>query len=54
MILIPLVVLMGFSSTFGFVNSIVRKSGDKASFVEWFVSAGVGCLVAAATYSLLH
>jgi hypothetical protein len=54
MILIPFSVLMGLASTFGFARSINRKPDDRVSVVEWFVSAGVGCLTAAAIYSLLH
>lgn len=54
MILIPFLVVIGFASTFGFAHAINRKKTDRISFVEWFVSAGVGCLTAAAIYSLLH
>jgi hypothetical protein len=54
MVIIPFAVVIGCLATVGFVNSIVRKAGEKASFIEWFVSVGVGSCVAAATYSLLH
>jgi hypothetical protein len=54
MILVAFSILIGLVGTYGFVHSINRKPTDRISFVEWFVSLGVGSFIAASMYSLLH
>lgn len=43
----------GSMSLFGFVRSIRREEGARATMIEWFLSAAIGVLVAVSTYSVL-
>jgi hypothetical protein len=45
---------LGSVSTLGFVRSIRRDKGTRASIVEWFLSAEVGFLVGVGAFALLR
>jgi hypothetical protein len=45
--------VFGSASVFGFVRSIKREEGTRATVIEWCLSAAIGLMVAAGTYSLL-
>ena len=42
------------STTFGFAHAINREPGDRISWLEWFLSAGVGVLFGACGLALLR
>lgn len=54
MITMLISVLLGLSGTVGFVRSIRRGVGARATLPEWFLSAEVGFLIGAGTFSLLR
>ena len=54
MIVLLISVLSGVVITRGFVRSIRRDAGTRATPAEWFVSAEVGFLVGVCTYALLR
>jgi hypothetical protein len=54
MILLTISTILGCASTVGFVRSIRRERGNRATFMEWFLSAEVGFLVGVGTLALLR
>jgi hypothetical protein len=54
MILLSTAIILGCASTVGFVHSIRRERGNRATFMEWFLSAEVGFLVSVGTIALLR
>lgn len=54
MILLSLVSVLGCAATVGFVRSIRRENGARATFMEWFLSAEVGFLVGVGAFALLR
>jgi hypothetical protein len=54
MITMLISVLLGVGGTVGFVRSIRREVGARATLIEWFLSAEIGFLIGAGTFSLLR
>jgi hypothetical protein len=54
MILLSLVSILGCATTVGFVRSIRRENGTRATIMEWFLSAEVGFLVGVGALALLR
>jgi hypothetical protein len=46
--------ILGCASTYGFVRSIRREAGARATVMEWFLSAEVGFLVGAGAFALMR
>jgi hypothetical protein len=54
MIPLSFAIILGCTSTVGFVRSIRREEGTRATVIEWVLSAGVGVLVGAGALALLR
>ncbi len=54
MITLLIATVFGIACTVGFVRSIRREEGAKATVLEWFLSAEVGFLVGVGAFSLLR
>jgi hypothetical protein len=54
MILLSCVGILGCATTIGFVRSIRREKGARATFMEWFLSAEVGFLVGVGVFALIR
>jgi hypothetical protein len=54
MIAFACALLIGTASTVGFVRSIRREEGTRATVIEWVLSASVGILFGAGALALLR
>ena len=53
MTVLVLAIILGCVSTVSFLRSIRRERGERASLLEWFLSAEVGGLAGACAFALL-